>query len=208
MDLHFYGSNLWGVVAKEIADRIPKSYTLYFEIVGYTPEGGQIQKDYTYQCEMNTHKVLVYRITVTNEDGKVLELEYPQRVAFCAKYGFEPVKELFYGKANQLVPCNEPVLDLFDGWQAQFLEYLENTYMSRKCYFNLGMPAEGIVVRREGLIDECDSFKLKSFEFLTHESKQLDSGEIDMETLEDQLDTSTSVKNIEDQESIRRFIDE
>jgi len=178
--VHFYGDNIWGVVAKEIADRIPKGYTLYFEIVGYVGEK-PIQKGYTYQCEINTHKVLVYRITVTNEDGKVLELDYPQRIAFCAKYGFEHVKHIYYGYAYGIDGSATYNINTF---QEDFLELLEAKCMSRKCEYNPGMPAEGIVVRREGLIDECDLFKLKSFEFLSKESLELDSGEIDMETAE------------------------
>ena len=42
------------------------------------------------------------------------------------------------------------------------------------------VPEEGICVRKEGLVIEI--FKLKSFRFLEKESKQLDKGEVDIET--------------------------
>jgi len=52
------------------------------------------------------------------------------------------------------------------------------------CVFNNNeVPAEGVVVRIDRL-DECDSFKLKSFLFLMDETKKNDAGVIDMETQE------------------------
>jgi hypothetical protein len=44
---------------------------------------------------------------------------------------------------------------------------------------------KGIVVRKEGSNIEC--FKLKSFRFLEYETKQLDSGEIDIETSQSEI---------------------
>ena len=43
------------------------------------------------------------------------------------------------------------------------------------------VPEEGIVVRKESLFN-CESYKLKSFRFLEGESKQLDTGEVDIES--------------------------
>ena len=191
--IHFYGTNLWGVVAKEVADRIPKGYTIYCEIVGYTPEGKAIQKGYVYDCEVGSHKTLVYRITITNEDGKVLELDYNQRIAFCAKYGFETVKHLFHGYAYEFGKWSNEYGNE-DDFRTEFLQLLEQDYMSRSCEYNLGKPSEGIVVRRESLLDECESLKLKSFDFLTSESKDLDAGILDMESQEDfSVDDGTEI---------------
>ena len=44
------------------------------------------------------------------------------------------------------------------------------------------VPDEGIVLRREGIV--LDSKKLKSFKFFEFEGKQLDTGEVDIETQE------------------------
>lgn len=49
----FYGEDVWGVVAKEIKDLIPKNWTLYGEILGYLPSGAPIQKGYDYGCTNN-----------------------------------------------------------------------------------------------------------------------------------------------------------
>ena len=46
----FYKEDIWGVVAKEIGHLIPKGWSLFGEILGYTQSGTFIQKDYDYGC--------------------------------------------------------------------------------------------------------------------------------------------------------------
>jgi len=46
----FYGEDIWKVVAKEIEHLIPKNWTIYAEILGFTPNGNSIQKGYDYGC--------------------------------------------------------------------------------------------------------------------------------------------------------------
>ena len=186
--VHFYGSDVWGVVAKEIADRLPKSYTVYGEIVGYTPDGKAIQaapggKAYHYGCAHGMHKFLVYRVTTTNPDGKVLDLPWRTMMEFCSKYGFEPVKELYYGPITDLIPWDS-TMDIRD-WQQNVLTYLEKTYVNDSMcpYNNNEVPEEGIVVRIDSL-EECISFKLKNFLFLEAETKLNDAGVLDIETSE------------------------
>ena len=178
---HYYSEDIWGVVAREMADRLPKGYTVYAEIVGYTTDGKEIQKGYAYGCQPGEHRTLVYRATCTNADGQVLELSWLQLKEFCQKYGFEMVPELWYGKARHFYLA-ETALDI---WQQGFLERVEGNYVTeRMCPYNQGLvPAEGVVVRIEGL-EQCQAFKLKAFEFLAWESKQLDAGVIDIETQE------------------------
>ena len=50
------------------------------------------------------------------------------------------------------------------------------------------VPDEGVCIRREGL--EIDTYKLKSFAFLQHESAELDAGTVDIES--QQADESTA----------------
>ena len=186
--VHFYGSDIWGVVAKEIADRIPKGYTIYGEVVGYTPEGGMIQKGYHYGCQPGTHRLLVYRVTSTNEDGRILELSWHQLQQFCAKYGFEMVKTLWHGRAIEFINFLEPSLrDLPSGlsWQEVFLRELERHYITdAMCpHNNNEVPAEGIVLKVDRL-EDAESYKLKNFRFISAESEANDKGEVDIETAE------------------------
>lgn len=180
-NFHFYKEDIWGIVANEVKDSIPKGYTLYGEIVGFTPEGSPIQKGYTYGCPVGGHKLLVYRVTSTNPDGKTVELNWQQMKQFCTKYGLEMVRELWYGQAYQAFPNISP----HEHWNENFLAELERLYTKdQMCeYNNFLVPAEGIVLRVDNL-EQSEAFKLKNFKFLEWESKQLDTGEVDIETEE------------------------
>ena len=178
-NLHFYKEDIWGIVANEVKDIIPKGYTLYGEIVGYTPSGSEIQKGYAYGCPIGGHRLLIYRVTSVNSDGHSIELSWPQMMEFCTKYGLEPVKELWYGKAKDFNILTDDIKVFQEG----LLNRLETQYVhDQMCeYNNLQVPAEGIVVRIDHL-DQSEAFKLKNFRFLEAESKLLDKGESDIET--------------------------
>jgi hypothetical protein len=190
---HFYDTDLYSLVGKEIADRIPKGFTIYGEIVGYTPTGSSIQKHYGYRCAPGTHRLMVYRVTFTNHDGHVYELSWEQLKQFCGKVGLETVVELFVGQLWDLM------LEVDDqvymaawrdgkaddtGWRERFLEILTETYLEKKCPYNNGVPNEGVVIRVDRL-QESEAYKLKSFAFLEHETKMLDEGAEDLETSEE-----------------------
>lgn len=178
---HYYSCDIWGVVADEIKDRVPKGITLYGEIVGYTPAGGFIQNGYHYGCKSGQHKFVVYRVTYTNQDGKTLEFSWQQMKEFCLKYGFEMVKELWCGRAVDFVSD----ADVSCHWHEQFLSAIEAKFVTdQMCPYNaFEVPQEGIVLKVDTLSENV-AFKLKNFRFLQHETKALDSGEVDMETFE------------------------
>jgi hypothetical protein len=178
---HYYTSDIWGAVAKELDEKIPDGFTLYGEIVGYTSDGSPIQGGYHYGCAVGQHKYLVYRITTTNASGRVIELSWLQLLEFAKKYGIEPVPTLYYGKARDLFP----ELDTEHHWHDAFLASLEKKFVyDQDCPYNdRGTPAEGVVLRIDRL-EEAESFKLKCFRFLEQESKSLDKGTLDIETQE------------------------
>jgi hypothetical protein len=181
---HYYDTDIWGVVAREIGDLVPKGYTVYGEIVGYTPEGSAIQKGYHYGCEAGSHKFIVYRVTLTNPDGQVVELSWHQMQEFCAKRGLEMVKEIYYGQAQFYGEYLNDSGDV-ELWREDFLNALIRSVEDRLCpYNNSEVPAEGVVVRIERY-DTCEVFKLKSFAFLKRESDALDKGEEDIESAQD-----------------------
>ncbi len=182
--VHFYGSDIWGGVARQLEHLVPKGYTIYGEIVGFTEDGSAIQKGYAYGCEPKAHRFVVYRITSTNPDGRILEFSWRQMSEFCQKMGLEMVKELWFGRAadfHQQIP-GESLTD----WQRGFLANLEHTFVKdQMCQHNGGkVPAEGVVVKIDSL-DEAIAFKCKNFKFLERETKSLDAGEVDVETAQD-----------------------
>jgi hypothetical protein len=177
----FYTSDVWGAVAQEVEEKIPAGFTLYGEIVGYTPDGAEIQKGYTYGCAPGEHRFLVYRVTFTNEDGYVVELSWPQMREFCENKNIEVVPTLYYGHAIQFYDRIDAVLTT-QAWQQELLGALESAYVCDQmcCHNCFKVPAEGIVVRIDRL-NGCESYKLKNFRFLEWESKALDKDVVDIE---------------------------
>lgn len=186
----YYGVDVWGEADKYLRPYLEKGMTFYYEIVGYLPTGSYIQKDYDYGCvtpkanEQYTpekhFKVRIYRITLTNVDGKVHEFSAREVQQYCKTHGLTPVKELYYGYAKDLYP----ELDRSEHWHMNFIEALANDkerfYMeenSPSCTNTV--PNEGIVIKSENMRSEA--FKLKCFNFLNKEQKELDKGETNVE---------------------------
>ena len=186
---HFYDTDLWSLVGQENANRIPKGFTIYGEIVGFTPAGSYIQKGYAYRCATGQHRLLIYRVTFTNHDGNVIELSWNQLKEFCQTYGFETVVELWVGTPRQIVDewtlrLQEKGREPHEDWRVLFTNALDFKYLEKKCEYNPGLPNEGIVIRVDHL-HESEAYKLKSFSFLERETKMLDEGAEDLETSEE-----------------------
>ena len=184
----FYSVDIWGDISKNIqALGIPKGFTLYGEAVGYLPKTSSfIQKDYDYGCPPETYKMIVYKITYTNEDGKVFLVPYPQMVEFCKSKGLETPPLYYYGKVKDLFP--EIVYE--DKWHG---EWVEKLFMKSEwgmndvdCLYSKNkVPSEGVVIRREDSMDfDTTTLKAKNFRFLEKETKDLDKGVADIESTE------------------------
>jgi len=205
----YYKFDIWKHVTNLYKDRIENGITLYYEIVGYLPDGNMIQKGYDYGCkrpdvlsslkttkdnlflkeyngyteykEEKQFKVQVYRITYTTPEGKVIEYSWEQIKNYCRSNFLTPVKEIFTGSARAFLPI-QPGEDI-DVWRQAFLNKISQNYFEEndpECFNKV--PAEGVVIRIENGIPEA--YKFKSFLFLEQESKQLDSEQIDIETEE------------------------
>lgn len=183
----FYNFDLWGEIAEKVKGSLQDGITLYGEAVGFLPTGAWIQKGYHYGCRPNQYDIYVYRITYTNPEGKLIEFSWPQIKEYCNKFGIKHVEEFYYGKAKDYCPA----IPLEQHWNQNFLAKLEKDFMlDRKCPLNNNeVWEEGIVIRIDGLF-EVQPFKLKNFAFLEKETKDLDKGEVDMESAQafDSLD--------------------
>ncbi len=78
---HYYDEDIWTTVNDRIKDFIENGITLYGEIVGYTSTGKYIQKGYNYGCKERELDFYVYRITSTNQNGKIIEFTKNQKNA-------------------------------------------------------------------------------------------------------------------------------
>lgn len=179
---HFYGTDIWGIVKEELKDRILPGLTLYGEIIGFLPDGGYIQKQYDYGCKQGEHKTYIYRITFTNPEGNVFEFDCNQIKEYCNKYEllFEDTL-IYHGKANEYMPQNEN--ESISEWQSRLVTFLEGKHNEKDCYMCINkVPEEGIVLRKQSLF-QYEAYKLKSARFLEYETKELDSGEENIEDL-------------------------
>ena len=190
---HYYNEDIWGIAHNELKDFLQKGMTFYYEIVGFLPNGGAIQKDYDYGCEPSQHAIYIYRITQTNIDGKLFEFSAKQVQDFCKKNGLNAVPELYYGYARDLyfevTPDGEGDFSrkIFsqanideDSWRTNFLKFIKEMYNEKDCFMCKNqVPEEGCVVRIEGL--EFEAYKQKSERFYLKESILLDKGESNIE---------------------------
>lgn len=174
---HFYGYDLWNDIKEILKPVIEKGITLYGEAVGYLKTGEMIQKGFDYGCKMNEFNTYIYRITSTNEDGKVIEFTETQIDAYCKKYGLNRTPLIYHGKLKDLFPISTE-----SHWHDTLLKMLEDKYLEGDCYMCVNkVPAEGIVIKLDKAFD-FEAYKLKSFRFLEMETKNLDKGEIDIES--------------------------
>jgi hypothetical protein len=178
----FFGYDLWNESGQKFVGLLRKGETVYYEIVGFLPNGKQIQTDFDYGCAPGEYKIYIYRITSTNVDGDVVELSWNQVRQRASEWGMETCPHIYDGYAGDMFP--EIGDDIESGWHERFLEKLKETYVfdQDSIFCKNKVPEEGIVLRIEGT--EVESFKLKAFRFFEYETKLIDTGNVDIETEE------------------------
>lgn len=185
----FYGVDVWKYADDIVRPCLQKGMTVYYEIIGFLPNGAYIQKGYDYGCvqpepgdnyEHGRHfYVRPYRVTLTNQDGQIHEFSAREVQQWATSVGLWAVDEYYYGYAGSLYPT----IKADDDWSDNFLARLASDkkfYMesdSPSC--NNKVPHEGVVIKVENMRSEA--FKLKCFAFLDKEGKELDKGESNIE---------------------------
>lgn len=166
----FYGSNAFRKKYHDFfADKLPKGMTVYGEIVGWIDKNTPIMpkcknskvKDkefskmygeetvFTYGCPKGENHAYIYRITMTNDDGVVVELPTEETQKWCERLGcdFVPLLEKF----------------LYTSWED----------LNKRCEKYLDLPeplsngthvTEGVVVRIDNR-SRFTAYKTKSFTF-------------------------------------------
>ena len=174
----YYSSNIWKKAFEDYKHALEDGITIYSELVGFTEGGSAIQKGYDYGCEPGQYKMVVYRITYTKPNGSVIEFSWQQIKDYCKKYELETVKELYFGQLNNWGVSNSEMSEFME----DFFNTIQGRYNMEKIdqYCKNKVPAEGLVVRRDGL-STYSAYKLKSKKFLAHETEDLNSGEVSME---------------------------
>jgi hypothetical protein len=175
----YYNEDIWGIAHNELKDFLQDGMTIYYEIAGFLPSGNCIQKRYDYGCKQGDHKIYIYRITHTNISGKVFEFSAKQVQDWCKTNGLNPVPELYYGGASGIRIFIDNITNI-DTWRNDFLLNIKSTYNEKDCYLcRNSVPEEGVVIRIES--NEFEAYKCKSNAFYELETKELDSGEVNIE---------------------------
>lgn len=159
---------------------IPQGVCIYYEIVGYSEDGGGLMPphhadkiedkslrkdfkklygevmDFSYGCDKNSpskkHRELVYRITKQSPDGHEIEFSWPQVRAFCRPLGLETVPDL----AGPII---------YDGNKDNLITFCES-FLDQPEGLDSRHIREGICVRAENPGGALSILKLKSYLFL------------------------------------------
>ena len=149
-------------------DKLPKGMCVYYEIVGWVSEdtpimgrcNNRLVKDkefskmygeetvFTYGCEPGESDMYVYRITMTNDDGVVIELPTEETMVWCERLGCKFV----------------PVLDKFLFTTTEDLNERVNKWLDIPDETDSRHVAEGVVARIDNR-SKFTAYKKKSFTF-------------------------------------------
>ncbi len=178
--VHFYDNDIWSEQGSKLKGLLPENYIVYGELVGWTSDGKEIQKNYTYGIEHEESELYIYRIAIVNQSGFVTDLSWDQVKIFCGNNGLKYVPELWKGETEEL-------LEEIDGTPLikSFLDirYHDGEMKKRQALWlgeNKDIVDEGVCVRIEGINPRI--YKCKSPIFLLHETKILDEGKEDLES--------------------------
>lgn len=172
-DTGFYGVDIYTEVGSRLKGLLPKGFMVFGEIVGWTPGGTPIQQGYTYQIPVCEARLYIYRVAYVNPEGITVDLSWDGVKAFCAAIGVETVPELSRG------PLPHP--DLID-------IFIDRRFADEKEVWGHALPTEGnyvdegVCVRQERPLTPL-VLKAKSPKFFEFESRVLDEGLVDMESM-------------------------
>lgn len=149
-------------------DKLPKGMEVFGEIVGWVDEttpimgrcNNKLVKDkefekmygketvFTYGCEPGQSDMYIYRMTMTNEDGVVIELPTEEVKLWCERFGCKFV----------------PILDKFLFTTIEDLNERVNKWLDVPDEIDPRHVAEGVVARIDNR-SKFTAFKRKSFTF-------------------------------------------
>lgn len=169
---HYYVSDVWTIAGKALDDLIPEGYLVYGELIGWTPEGQPLQKNYTYDVPEGEAHLYVYRVAVVTHDGGLVDLNWDQVVHFAKDRGLKVVPELWRGKHKD-----------FDATVWMDKRYADNHLAGAVQLSSHKTVDEGVCIRTD--IGRAPYvLKAKSPIFLNHETKMLDEEAFDAEAEE------------------------
>ena len=162
----YFKDDMRSQISKKLNGLLKKGEQLYVEIVGYDTNGSFIQKDFPYGCKLGEYDVMLYRVTMNNEDGMIIDMsrEYVSRRAVeLGLRSFTDLGKFYYdGDMDKLT---ERVIELAQG----------------KSVICSDTIREGVVlwfINNKGF---WQALKYKSDAFKLTESRHKDQGIVDIE---------------------------
>ncbi len=198
----FYGSNAFREQHSKVFDgKLHKGETVYYEVVGFTDSGTPIMADcankklndkeflkkygetttFSYGCEPPHSDMYVYRMTMTNEDGDVVEYTPDYMRYRCEQMGVKTVPVLWVGFIPEF-PATEGDDNISAG---EWIMKVAERFYDGPDPIGKTHVREGVVVRILNRPKFC-AYKHKNFSFKVLEGIIKDTAEApDMEEAQD-----------------------
>lgn len=173
---HFYVSDIWTEYGKKLDDLIPENFVVYGELIGWTPDGAPLQKNYTYDVPQGEAELYIYRVAIVTNGGLLVDLAWDQVKHFAADRGLKHVPELWRGPHGEFTA--EDYMDIrYADQDVSLTEWHDVVRLSSQKTVDEGVCVRTDIGRAPYIL------KAKSPLFLAHESKMLDEEAVDMETV-------------------------
>lgn len=171
---HFYSKDVWTEALDAWGRDIPKGFIVYGELVGYTSSGELIQRGYTYEAAPNEMHLYIYRVAITTDDNRLVDLTHDQVREFAFQQGLQVVPELWRGVKVDFDVESFSERNFYKEWVSN-----GQYFPDRPVALSPGGAGvdEGVVIRVDGRHDVADFYKHKNDSFLVFESKDLDKDE-------------------------------
>ena len=183
---HYYDDDIWTHEGSKLVGLIPENYVLYGELIGWVPgTATPIQKHFTYDCLPGTCRLYIYRVSVVNGQGTVVDLSWDALKEFCVATGLNHVVELWRGPLGIFAEDAGLYLDtnfsrLWNDSMPTPRWLLTSTSRGTPVPLSDDSPCdEGVCIRIESTIPTI--VKAKSPMFLAHETSMLDADVVDVE---------------------------
>lgn len=167
-----YTEDIWGIVANDLANKIPQDVILYGELIGWSSNNSNIQKNYDYSVSRGDVDFRVFRGTKNESNGNTTELGWDDLSCICNNSDIPMVPVHYRGTAKDLfdIPIDE-------NWHSNFLSKLKDIYFKNECDYCVNKVVnEGVVIRNESSPSK-PAFKYKNPEFLIKETSARDKEE-------------------------------
>jgi hypothetical protein len=187
---HFFTEgDLWSEVAKnELKDKLYKGESVYYEIIGKTYGGEEIQGGYSYGFDVP--KIYVYRIANINAQGVEVDLSHEQMEERARQLGLDICPVFFKGTLGEFIEkydSGQTYVDIVEPLTRIFY----NKLLEQPSILDNSVVEEGFCLRLDKY-PKAEIYKIKSKKFLEHESKAKDKELVDLE--EQEAETQTDDK--------------